>query len=97
MVKVYAHAWMWLAFVAVGAGCTKPNPASTCPDGICKDPSHRYCDVNGVIGGDPNTCLAVDCTPGAFQACDGSNALICNPAGNSYDTTFVSVRWTAPA
>src|SRR5690348_1868906 len=79
--------WCWMAMGLAGVGCTKANPASTCDNGVCTDPSHRFCDVDGIVSGTPNTCLAVDCTPGTFKACDGSNALVCNADGNSYDAT----------
>lgn len=78
----------WVVGAASLAACTKANPASTCTNGICTDPSHRFCDVDGVIGGVPNACVSVKCTAGAFESCDGSDALVCNSAGNSYDTTI---------
>lgn len=70
------------------AACTKANPASTCSNGVCTDPSYRFCDVDGLVGGIPNACVAVHCDPGTFEACDGSNALVCDADGNSYDTTL---------
>ena len=76
------------AVIGLAAGaCTKSNPASTCSNGICTDPSHRFCNVDGVVSGTPNMCVSVDCAPGAFEACDGSDALVCNAGGNSYDST----------
>ena len=69
------------------AACTKPNPAATCSGGVCTDPGHPYCDVDGSIGGEPNTCIAVSCTAGDFKSCAGSDmAVVCNANGNGYDT-----------
>jgi hypothetical protein len=70
--------------VVVAAGCTKPNPAS-CADNHCSDPARPFCDVDGTIGGEPNTCIAVGCTAGEFAECRGDAALTCNAAGTSYD------------
>src|SRR5689334_15490959 len=68
------------------AACTKKNPSASCTDGVCSDPNFPFCDVDGVIGGEPNSCIAVSCTTGEFGACDGDNVLTCNAAGNGYDT-----------
>src|ERR1700733_1432525 len=78
----------WIAFVVVvgSVGGTKPNPASTCADGACSDPAFPYCDVDG-IDGEPDTCIAVTCTPNTFAICRGDSAVTCNDSGNSYDTT----------
>lgn len=66
--------------------CTKPNPAATCAsDGACSDPRYPYCDVTGVIGGIPETCIAVSCSTGAIGGCSGSDALVCNTSGSGYD------------
>lgn len=73
----------WVAFLALG--CTKPNPAATCPNGACIDPAFPFCDVTGVVSGTPNQCLSVSCTPGEFEACIGSTALTCNSAGDNFD------------
>jgi hypothetical protein len=72
----------------LAAACTKSNPAAKCTgDGICTDPSFPYCDVDGTVGGEPNTCVAVSCTAGEFKSCAGSNAeSVCNGTGNGYDT-----------
>ena len=72
-----------VALVLVGCG-TKPNPAS-CIDNHCSDPDLPFCDVDGSIGGEPNTCIAVTCTPGEFEACRGDRALTCNTAGDNYE------------
>lgn len=70
------------------AGCgTKKNPALVCSNGQCTDPKFPFCDVDGAVEGDPNTCVAVSCSPGEFEACDGSSAITCNSAGSSYDVT----------
>lgn len=77
-------AWWLAALTAVG--CTKSNPAATCSDGTCSDPSFPFCDVDGSFG-EPGTCIAVTCGPGTIGGCRGSDAeLVCNAAGNDYDT-----------
>ena len=68
---------------AVGCG-TKPNPAS-CADNHCSDPDLPFCDVDGSIGGEPNMCIAVACTPGEFEMCRGDRALTCNNNGDNYE------------
>ena len=71
--------------VVTWLGCgTKANPQLTCSDGTCSNPDFPFCDVDGVVGGEPNTCLAVSCTPGEFAACDGDQELACNTAGDNY-------------
>ncbi|HEV7555027.1 MAG TPA: hypothetical protein VGO00_06230, partial [Kofleriaceae bacterium] len=55
------------AFVLIGA-CTKPNPKN-CGDGSCTDPAFPFCDVDGSVGGEPNTCIAVTCSADQFAAC----------------------------
>jgi hypothetical protein len=76
-----------LAFtLLVWSGCsTKKNPALVCDNGQCSDPHFPYCDLDGVIGGDPNTCIAVECAAGAFGACDGDNVLTCDGSGTGYN------------
>jgi hypothetical protein len=73
-----------LGLALLAAGCTKPNPAS-CADNHCSDPARPFCDVDGTIGGEPETCIAVSCTPNEFTECRGDAALTCNQAGNNYD------------
>jgi hypothetical protein len=70
--------------VLIGCG-TKKNPALVCTNGECSDPHYPYCDVDGVLGGEPNTCIAVSCTPGDFGACDGDNVVTCDANGTGYD------------
>lgn len=72
--------------VSVGGsiGCTKPNPAS-CADGFCSDPALPFCDVDGSIGGVPDTCIAVECTPNEVTGCRDDRALTCNADGTSFD------------
>lgn len=83
MDKVMKRFW-WLAGLLVS--CTKPNPSATCSNGTCSNPDYPYCDADGAVGGEPNTCLAVSCTAGDFGVCDGdATALMCNAAGNGYD------------
>ena len=67
-------------------GCTKPNP-NNCESGVCSDPALPYCDVDGAISGTPKTCVAVDCTANAFQACSADSEVRCNAAGDNYVTT----------
>ena len=73
-----------LGLVLLVAGCTKPNPAS-CADNHCSDPARPFCDVDGTIGGEPQTCIAVSCTPNAFAECRNDAALTCNANGDNYD------------
>jgi hypothetical protein len=75
--------WALMAVTWLGCG-TKANPQLTCSDGTCSNPDFPFCDVNGVVEGEPNTCLAVSCTPGEFAACDGDTELACNTAGDNY-------------
>lgn len=74
-----------LVTIVVASGCTKANPGAVCPDGVCSDPSHAFCDVDGAISGEPNACVAVSCTPGEFVQCHGRNAFVCDATGSSYD------------
>jgi Tol biopolymer transport system component len=75
----------WLA-ISVLCACTKPNPRS-CLDGLCTDPAFPFCDVDGTVAGEENSCIAPDCTPGEFVACRGKEKLTCNFAGNDLDST----------
>jgi hypothetical protein len=85
---MYDHPCMNRLFVlALVVGCTKPNPASTCSNGTCSDPAFPFCDVDGAIGGEPNTCIAVSCTAGSAATCRSDGALICNATGDNYDVT----------
>jgi hypothetical protein len=65
-------------------GCTERNKAF-CGDGICADPSLPFCDIDGSIGGIPNTCIAVDCVPGTLETCRGDTAISCNATGTNFD------------
>lgn len=76
---------MLLCCAVSGLACTKPNPAATCPNGACVDPAFPFCDVTGAIGGMPNQCLSVSCTPGEFEVCVGATALSCNQTGDNFD------------
>jgi len=64
-----------LAFA--GAACTKPNPKN-CGDGSCTDPAFPFCDVDGSVGGEPNSCIAVTCMADQFVACRDDLAITCN-------------------
>lgn len=76
---------LWALLVVLGA-CTKPNPAS-CLDDFCNDPALPFCDVDGSIGGTPDTCIAVVCTAGEFAGCRDDDALTCNETGTNLDVT----------
>ena len=76
---------MWvITLLAFAVSCTTPNPRS-CADGICNDQTLPFCDVDGALGGEANTCIAVDCTPEAFVSCRGDVAITCNATGSDYD------------
>jgi len=66
------------------ASCTTPNTTKACSAGSCLDPVFPYCDAEGVISGEPGTCISVSCVPGTIETCVGSNALTCNEQGNGY-------------
>ncbi len=66
------------------AGCTKPNPRS-CGDGTCTDPAFPFCDVGGELEGTPETCVAVACEAGVFEACRGDQAITCNAEGTDFN------------
>jgi len=82
------HVRMWWRVVFLGlvmvAGCTKPNPRS-CADGSCSDPTLPFCDVDGALEGQANTCIAVECTPMEFAGCRGDLAITCNTVGSDFD------------
>ncbi|MCW5805841.1 MAG: hypothetical protein KIT31_25950 [Deltaproteobacteria bacterium] len=67
-------------------GCPDPirNPAA-CHDGICIDPSLPFCDKDGTVFGQENTCVAIGCTPGDLQQCRGDQALTCNATGDNLE------------
>lgn len=79
----------WLSLLLLGVvpvGCTKPNPALSCEDGVCSDPAVPYCDVDGTLGGEePNACISVSCSPNRFVQCRGDRAVTCNATGDNYD------------
>ncbi len=75
-----------LALLVGLSACTTPNPRS-CADGICNDPQFPFCDVEGTLGGSPNECIAVDCTPNEVVACRGNDELSCNSTGNNFEVT----------
>ena len=73
-----------VAFSMAAAACTKDNPRS-CADGTCSDPAFPFCDADGAFGGVPDACIAVSCTPQAFEACRGDQAISCSGDGTDYD------------
>ena len=88
------HRWMSLwrlgLVVAVLTGaCTKPNPQS-CQDGTCTDPAFPFCDVDGALAGEDQTCIAVACTANEFVACRGDRAITCNTTGTDYELELCS-------
>ncbi|MDQ3365316.1 MAG: hypothetical protein M3680_07810 [Myxococcota bacterium] len=72
-----------VGLVVVGCG-TKPNPQS-CKDGLCTDQAYPFCDLDGSLGGEPQECIAVQCTANEFEACRGDLAVTCNASGNDYE------------
>jgi hypothetical protein len=78
--------WLLVVSVLVFASCTKDNPRACAEGDPCRDPALPFCDLDGLIGGVPGACIAVDCTPGAFAACDEDRALQCNAIGDTYET-----------
>ncbi len=78
--------WRVCLFSVALASCTKPNPRS-CQDGTCGEPAFPVCDVDGSLGGEPETCIAVECTPGELESCRGDSERRCNSDGTNYDVT----------
>ncbi len=74
-----------VAAVLLGTACTTPNPEKSCATGACSNPGFPYCDVEGTISGEPGTCIAVSCTPGAIKTCLDDDALTCNATGDGYE------------
>ena len=72
------------AALLTSAACTKANPKS-CIDGHCSDPDLPFCDVDGAIEGEPNTCIAVTCSAGEFVECRDDKALTCNANGDNLE------------
>jgi len=73
-----------LVVIVLASGCTKPNPKS-CQDGTCTDPAFPFCDVDGALAGEAETCIAVACTANEFVACRGDRAITCNTTGTDYE------------
>jgi hypothetical protein len=76
-------AWSLLLILV---GCTKSNPRS-CLDGVCDDPRFPFCDVNGDIGGTPDTCIEGQCEPNAVTGCQDDDLVTCNANGTNFETT----------
>jgi hypothetical protein len=74
-----------LLVVLVAVGCTKSNPAAHCQNGTCTDPNFPFCDVNGVVGGEPGACIAATCTAGQFTECRDNAEVRCNATGDNYE------------
>jgi len=78
-----------LVVVVLASACTKPNPQS-CQDGTCTDPAFPFCDVDGALAGEEETCIAVACTANEFVACRGDRAITCNTTGTDYELELCS-------
>ncbi len=76
----------WTLVAVLLAGCTKPNPLS-CLDGTCDDPRYPFCDVNGDIAGEPNTCIEGQCEPNAIAGCQDDDLVTCNANGTNFETS----------
>jgi hypothetical protein len=70
---------------ALFAACGTKRNEERCLEGLCSDPDLPFCDIDGTIGGEPNACIAVNCTPGEFASCRDDRALMCNGVGDNYD------------
>lgn len=75
----------WTMALVLWSGCTKPNPLS-CHDGTCDDPRFPFCDVNGDIAGEPNTCIEGQCEPNVVAGCQGDDLVTCNANGTNFET-----------
>lgn len=73
-----------LVLAVLASACTKPNPQS-CQDGTCTDPAFPFCDLDGALAGEEQTCIAVACTANEFVACRGDRAITCNTTGTDYE------------
>gem|GEM_PF-2675475 len=80
--------WAWLMAIVVtsaGACGSTPNPRS-CLDGTCTDPRFPFCDADAQFQDVPDSCIAIECTPGEVVGCRGTDDVyVCNPSGNNYD------------
>ncbi|MBA3451997.1 MAG: hypothetical protein H0T42_02735 [Deltaproteobacteria bacterium] len=81
--------WSLVVVVLVAVACTKPNPRS-CQDGTCTDPALPFCDIDGALAGEEQTCIAVACTANEFVACRGDRAITCNTTGTDYELELCS-------
>jgi hypothetical protein len=70
---------------ALCVACGTKRNEERCLEGLCSDPDLPFCDIDGSIGGEPNACIAVDCTPGEVASCRDDRALTCNTSGTNYD------------
>src|SRR5690349_13208705 len=77
--------WALGLLLVGGVACTSPNSSKACSSGTCSNPDFPYCDAEGVISGEPGTCIAVTCTPGAVETCLDDDALTCNTTGDGYE------------
>lgn len=72
-----------LVLVLFTGGCVGKNPRS-CDDGVCSDPTLKFCDADGSIEGTPLQCIAVSCAPGEFFRCHDGDAWVCADGGDTY-------------
>jgi len=77
--------WGRVVALCLLAACTKSNPAKSCEDGTCSDPSFPICDVSGAIDGEAGACVSAACTPDMFVECRGDIEVRCNPDGTNYN------------
>jgi hypothetical protein len=79
------HRFMRYVLLLALVACAEKRNAAVCLENTCSDPDRPFCDLDGTIGGEPNACIAVDCTPGEVAGCREDRALTCNTAGKNYD------------
>ena len=48
-------------------------------------PGRTFCDIDGEVAGQSNSCIAVSCSPGTFETCRGDLAITCNGMGTDFD------------
>src|SRR5689334_3140192 len=76
--------WRVVVLGMIATSCTEPNPRF-CGDGACSDPRFPFCDVDGAVAGQPDTCIEVNCQPDSFEVCRGDNAIVCNSSASNFE------------
>jgi hypothetical protein len=79
--------WCGSILLVLAAACSTEHNPLDCSDGMCGDPDHPFCDVNGDLGGIKHECIAPMCTPSAFGECRDDTEVRCNATGDDYDLT----------